>query len=476
MKSPTRVILIAVAAIVMLWGSNTPVWSAAGKPNVVIMMVDNLGWGEIGTYGGGILRGAETPKLDTLAEEGLKLLNFNVEPQCTPSRSAFMTGRHPIRSGTTKVVWGMLYGMTQWEVTMAELFSDAGYATGMFGKWHLGNTPGRFPTDQGFDEWYGVPDSTDEVMYPTSVHYDPSETKGSSIYEKKEGGKLKALRPYTVAERPLIDTELTKRTIDFMERKAKKGEPFFAFVPFTLPHLPVLPHPDFAGKTGNGNYADVLAEIDHHAGEIIDATKKLGIEDNTIVIWTSDNGPEQIEGAHGTAGFWRGNYFTALEGSLRTSFLVKWPGKIPAGSISNEIVHISDLLPTLATVAGYEVPKDRMIDGIDQIDFLLGKQEKSNRDGFPVFNGDDLYAYKYRNYKMHFIYLESMFGAPQKLNMPKMFNLIQDPKELYPLDKINPAEAWFMAPVTKRIVEFKMSLAKEPPIRLGTPDPYVPIK
>jgi arylsulfatase len=236
----------------------------------------------------------------------------------------------------------------------------------------------------------------------------------------------------------------------------------------------VLPHPDFAGKTGNGNYADVLVEIDHHAGEILDAIKRLDIEKNTIVIWTSDNGPEQIEGAHGTAGFWRGNYFTALEGSLRTSFLIKWPGNIPAGRVSNEIVHITDLLPTFSTVAGYEVPNDRMIDGIDQIDFFLGRQEKSNRDGFPIYNGDELFAYKYRNYKMHFVHLDSMFEAPKRLNMPQMFNLIQDPKELYPLDKVNVAEAWFMAPVSKRIVEFQKSLALEPLIRLGTPDPYVP--
>lgn len=126
------------------------------KPNIVIIMVDNLGWGELGCYGGGNLRGAETPRLDNLASEGIRFQNFNVEPQCTPSRSAFMTGRHPIRSGTTKVVWGMLYGMTQWEITLPELLSEQGYKTGMFGKWHLGDTQGRFPTDQGFDEWYGI--------------------------------------------------------------------------------------------------------------------------------------------------------------------------------------------------------------------------------------------------------------------------------------------------------------------------------
>jgi len=306
--------LLLVAGIAF-FGALEPA-HADDRPNVVIMMVDNLGWGEIGTYGGGILRGAPTPNLDKMAEEGTKLLNFNVEPQCTPSRSAFMTGRHPIRSGTTKVVWGMLYGMTQWEKTMAELFSDAGYATGMFGKWHLGNTEGRFPTDQGFDEWYGVPDSTDEVLYPTSDQYDPGVTNASSIYDAKKGEKAKVVKTYTLEDRPLIDKVLTEKTIDFMERQAKADKPFFVFVPFTQPHLPTIPHPDFKGKTGKGNYADVLMQIDAYAGEILDKVDELGISENTIVIWTSDNGPEEIEGHQGTAGFWRGNYFTALEGSL----------------------------------------------------------------------------------------------------------------------------------------------------------------
>lgn len=359
---------------------------------------------------------------------------------------------------------------------MAELFSYAGYATGMFGKWHLGNTPGRFPTDQGFDEWYGIPDTTDEVLYPTATQYDSSVHHGSAIYEGKKGQEPKALKPYTLEERPFIDNTLTEKTIDFMERKVKAKKPFFAFVPYTQPHLPVIPHPDFKGKTGNGDYADVLMQIDAYSGQIVDKVKELGIEDNTIIIWTSDNGPEEIEGYHGTAGFWRGNYFTALEGSLRTSFLIKWPGKVPAGRETNEIVHITDLMPTFASIAGYDVPKDRIIDGKDQSDFFMGKQEKSNREGFPVFNGDELFAYKWRNYKMHFIWLESMFGAPQKLNLPKMFNLITDPKELYPLDKTDVSDGWFMAPVTKEVMAFKKSLMIEPPIRLGTPDPYLPSK
>jgi arylsulfatase len=158
-------------ALLMLFGASS-IW-AKDKPNVVPVVMDNLGWGEIGVYGGGILRGAKTPRLDRLASEGIQFLNFNVETQCTPSRSALMTGRHPIRSGTTQVVWGQLYGMTQWEITIAELLSDAGYATGMFGKWHLGEVEGRFPTDQGFDEWYGIANTTDESVYTDGFQFDP---------------------------------------------------------------------------------------------------------------------------------------------------------------------------------------------------------------------------------------------------------------------------------------------------------------
>jgi arylsulfatase len=190
---------------------------AANKQNVVVMMVDNLGWGELGVYGGGELRGAPTPRLDKLAEEGMRLQNFNVEPQCTPTRSAFMTGRRPIRSGTTKVVWGMLYGLTSWEVTMAELMSEAGYATGMFGKWHIGDIPGRFPTDQGFDEWYGVANTTDEAEYSSQFQYDPKVGTKPMIAEARKGEVPRDVKPYDIVARREIDAELNERAIDFME-------------------------------------------------------------------------------------------------------------------------------------------------------------------------------------------------------------------------------------------------------------------
>ena len=444
------------------------------KPNVVFMMMDNLGWGEIGAYGGGVLRGAETPRIDALAKEGLKLLNFNVENQCTPSRSALMTGRHPIRSGTTRVVWGQLYGMVGWEKTWAELFTDAGYATGMFGKWHLGDTKGRFPTDQGFGEWYGVANTTDESWYRDQFKYDGKASFKPVIQAAKRGEVPKTVADYTLKTRRSIDGELNKRAIDFMERQVKAGKPFFAYIPYTQPHLPTLPHKDFDGKTGNGHFADVIAEMDYRAGEILDAIDKLGIRDNTIVVWTSDNGPEEAVGWQGTAGFWRGGYFTALEGSMRTPFLIRWPGKIKAGGVSNEIVHITDMLPTFARVAGYDVPNDRMIDGVDQLDFITDKQKSSNREGFPIYLGDTLSAYKWRNWKVHFVKLDSMFGTPEVQNFPLIYNLIKDPKELYP-DRTGET-TWVLPAVSKRVVKFRKTLAQEPPIMLGRPDPYSPPK
>jgi arylsulfatase A-like enzyme len=441
------------------------------QPNVVLMLVDNLGWGELGCYGGGELRGAPTPRLDKLASEGLRLLNFNVEPQCTPCRSAIMTGRHPVRSGTSKVVWGMLYGMTGWEKTVAELMSDAGYATGMFGKWHLGDTKGRFPTDQGFDTWFGIPNTTDEAMYSSQFGFDPKKSIVPHMMEAKKGKTPTKLGKYDVPARRKMDAEITRRASAFIGKQAKAGKPFFAFVPFTQPHMPTLPHPDFAGKTGNGHYADVLAEIDHRAGQILDAIDKAGVRDNTIVIWCSDNGPEAYYPWHGTAGPWRGTYFTALEGSLRTSCLVRWPGKVPAGSKNNEIVHVTDILPTLASAAGYTVPSDRPIDGVDQLPLLTGKTKTSAREGFPVFNGDDLYAYKWGNWKVHFVKLDNMRGIPQKTLMPRIHHLLKDPKEEHDMG----AEAvWVLPVVLKKIVAFKRSLAKFPSVKLGTPDPYLP--
>ena len=451
---------------------------AQDKPNVVLVVMDNLGWGEIGVYGGGVLRGAETPRLDQLAAEGMQFLNFNVETQCTPSRSALMTGRHPIRSGTTKVVWGQLYGLTQWEITMAELLAREGYATGIFGKWHLGDVAGRFPTDQGFDEWYGIANTTDESTYAAGFQFDPELVETPHILSGKKNQVPTEVKIYDREARRQIDGELTDRAIEFMTRSVKNGTPFFAYIPYTQVHLPTTPHPDFEAASGNGRWADVLTEVDSRAGQLLDAIDDLEIRDNTVFIWMSENGPEEIYPHHGTAGPWRGTYFTALEGSLRTPFLIRWPGQIEARSKHNEIMHITDLYPTLARIAGAEIPTDRTIDGIDQVDFLTGKAEHSARDGFPVYNGDTFQAYKWRNWKLHFKTQGTMRSVIEQPGMPRVYNLLADPKEQYDLVEHGGRDGednfWVMPAVMKLVMKHYQSLAAEPPIPLGTPDPYKP--
>jgi arylsulfatase len=342
---------------------SAPVANAQDKPNIVLVFLDNFGWGEPGFNGGGIIRGAETPRMDRLASEGLRLTNFNVEVQCTPSRSALMTGRYAIRSGNGTVPLGEgVYGLVKWEVTMAEMLSEIGYATGMFGKWHLGRTEGRFPTDQGFDEWYGIPNSTDESPYSSLQGFAESGVGEAFVMEATKGSTPTKVRPYRLDYRPLIDRDLTDRAIDFIERSAEAGNPFFVYLPYTATHFPTMPHPDFVGKSGKGPWGDLLMQIDSYLGELMDTLDKLDVAEETIFIFTADNGPEALgEGEtsmtvetsiHGSAGPWRSTLFTGYEGALRVPFAVRWPDKIEAGRVSDEIVHAMDLFPTLAGVVG----------------------------------------------------------------------------------------------------------------------------
>ncbi len=442
------------------------------KPNIVFIMADNLGYGEPGCYGGGILRGAATPRIDKLATQGIRLLNYSVESQCTPTRSAVLTGRFALRSGTMRVNrGGGPYGLTQWEITLAKLLSNLGYATGHFGKWHLGNIEGRYPTNQGFDVWYGIPNSTSVSPWTSGTGFDPKVAPVPYIMEGKKGEKSRNLEVYDLKQRRLIDTEITKRSIDFIKTNAATGKPFYAYIPFTLVHYPTLAHPDFQGKTKNGEFADSLAEMDHHVGELLDAVKAAGVEDDTIFVFTSDNGPEEMLPWRGWAGPWSGSYFTAMEGSCRVPFIMRWPERVPAGAVSNEIVHCVDTFTTFAKLAGGDIPKDRLIDGVDQSAFLLGQQTKSNREGFPCYVGDTLYAVKWRNWKAHFVWQEYMYDPPQKLPNPRLHNLLEDPRERH---NVAPMNSWVYHPVFKIVSDFEASLKIEPPIPPGTPDPYQP--
>lgn len=442
------------------------------KPNIVLVLMDNFGYGEPGVYGGGVLRGAATPRIDRIADEGYRLTNYNVEAECTPSRAALMTGRYGIRTrlrkdGPPRDIW---YGITRWEYTLAEMLSDSGYATGIFGKWHLGDTEGRFPTDQGFDEWYGIPRSSDRAFWPDSDIFEKGAPPGvvaTHVMSAKRGQEPKELEPYGRAKRRTIDREITDRAIDFIERKAKAEQPFFAYLPYTQTHEPVDPHPDFEGVTGNGSFADVLAQTDAYVGELLDTIDELGLRENTIFIFTSDNGREGVPRSFGFTGPWRGGMFSPYEGSLRVPFLIRWPGKIPPKRVSNEIVHAVDLFPTLASWVGGKIPKDRTMDGADQSGFLMGKSEKSARESVMIYIGNELFGLKWRNWKLLLKDVdENSPYVARTLAYPSVYNLLIDPKEEVPeLNYLS--DTWVDFPLYQVLEDFEASLEKDP----GTPDP-----
>jgi arylsulfatase len=301
--------------------------------------------------------------------------------------------------------------------------------------------------------------------------------------EARKDGEPKKVRPYRLDYRPLIDGDLTDKAIKFMERQAKAKKPFFIYLPYTATHYPTRPHPDFVGKTGNGAWADLLIQIDTYNGRLLDKIDELGIRENTIFIFTADNGPEAsahgnnsltVESSiQGSAGPWRGTLFTGFEGSLRVPFAIRWPGKIPSSTSSNQIVHEMDLFPTLARIAGGKVPDDRIIDGIDMSDFFLGKQEKSGREGVIVYMGNDIFGVKWRDWKVNFKEQDSVFSETRSYGTPRVYNLLTDPQErenvLFP-------HTWVTKAALGQLAEHIRSLRANPPIKPGTKDPYEPPK
>lgn len=447
--------------------------TASPPVNIVLILADNLGWGELGCYGGGALRGAPTPRIDALAEEGTRFLNFNVESDCVPTRSALMTGRHPIRTGAMQSTpAGLPQGLIPWEVTIADILSRLGYATAMFGKWHLGDREGRFPKDRGFDEWYGIPRTTNETMFSEMVGFDPAVVDLPYVLEGFKGSPVTPREPYDLEMRRKIDGELTRRSCDFVRRQAAEGKPFFLYVPLTQLHFPTLAHREFVGKTGMGEFADSMVEMDHRVGQILDAVDASKVRDNTLFIFASDNGPEFRRPWRGTAGMWTGTYHTAMEGGLRVPLIVRWPGKVPVGRVTNELVHVVDLFPTLAAIAGGQVPDDRPIDGLDQSPLFRGG-ERSAREGFLFYIKNELRAVKWRNWKQHFVWEVEPNDGPKHLEAPYLFNLLQDPKEQ---SDVLPTQNWVRGPMRKMVMAFQESLRRNPPIPPGAPDDFSPVR
>lgn len=442
------------------------------KPlNIVLILADNLGWGELGCYGGGALRGAPTPRIDALAATGLRFTNFNVESDCVPTRSALMTGRHPIRTGALQSVpAGLPQGIHPSEITLAQALSGAGYATAIYGKWHLGDRAGRFPHDRGFDHWYGISRTTNESMFTESIGFDPAVVDIPFVEAGDRGGPVRKVAPYDLEMRRQIDGDLTRMACEFVEKNAAAGKPFFLYLPLTQMHFPTIPHRDFIGRTGAGDFADSMVEMDHRVGQVIDCVAKAGLDDDTLFIFASDNGPEFRRPWRGTAGPWTGTYHTAMEGALRVPLIVRWPGRVKPG-VTNEMAHVTDLFTTLIVNAGAKVPDDRPIDGVDLTPFLTGQVEKSPREGFVYYIKDQLRALKWRQWKMHILWEAEPNTGVVHLEVPYLFNVVQDPKEE---TDVNSTQGWVRGPMRKMQAAFQESLAKHPRVPPGAPDDWVP--
>ncbi|MCB0785041.1 MAG: sulfatase-like hydrolase/transferase, partial [Flavobacteriales bacterium] len=363
----------------------------------------------------------------------MQLWNFAPETQCTPSRSALMTGRYSIRSGThTVALAGDGGGLVAWERTMAEVFSDNGYATSCVGKWHIGASDGRWPTDNGFDEWYGPAHSYDEALWVEDPWYDPERDPKSYMYEGVKGGTTKETVQLTREVKRDLDLEYLERSKAFIERSVADDRPFFLYFNYTLMHMPNDPRPEFKGRSGHGDWADCIMQLDADFGRLLDLLEEAGVAENTIVVFSGDNGPEYMEPWRGDAGRFVGSYFTGMEGSLRTPCIIRYPGVVPAHVESNEVVHITDMYTTLINWTGAAVPKDRVIDGLDQRAFLEGRQPNSAREGFPYWMGETMYGVKWQNFKVVFVAKESFAAPEKKLATPWVINLDVDPKEEKP--------------------------------------------
>jgi len=430
---------------------------------------DNLGWGEVGVYGS--VRDVATPNIDRIAAEGIRLNNFNVEYSCTVSRIALLTGRYADRAGGTQAT-----GMTLWEITIAEVLRELGYATGLFGKWHVGGDGWegrREPQHQGFDEWYGIPGTSHTAQFTSFEGWDPSTMEEPFIWEGRTGEPSRRVKPYDMDTRRTVDREAAERGVEFMERNVEDDRPFFFFYPITQIHFPTLAHPDFAGSTGAGDIGDAMADVDHNVGLVLDAIDRLGIAETTLVLWCTDNGAERRRPWRGSAGPWRGFYNTAMEGGIRTPCVIRWTGRIPAGQVSNEIVHQVDLFPTFAAAVGAPdlVPTDRPIDGVNQLPFLEGLQRRSNRESVVYMSqGGNIHAVKWRNWKVWYQFpIEP--GDTNPTDRVRLFDLRSDPKEETDIKDFNP---WVMGVMDSIRAEYNESIRIYPNVPVNAQDPWSP--
>lgn len=369
------------------------------KPNIIIILTDDQGYADVGSYGA---EGFETPNLDRLADEGIRFTSFYVPASvCTPSRAALLTGRYPMRVGLPSVLFPRdTVGLHTNELTIAELLKQEKYATAAIGKWHLGAHPQFLPTNHGFDRFFGLPYSNDMSPEPEN---NPREEKRSVF------PPLPLLEDTSIVEREPDQAQLlyryTDRAVEFI--KTNREKPFFLYFAHHFPHVPLFTTDRFLGSTERGLYGDVISEIDWSVGQILNTLEEMNLRENTLVVFTSDNGPWLVFGDHGgSAGELREGKITTFEGGHRVPAIASWPGQIPAGAVTAKVATSMDLMPTIARLAGAELPEDRIIDGYDIWPVLSGKTDAES-----PYNNNPLYFYLDTS-------LQAVRLGPWKLHIP----------------------------------------------------------
>ena len=426
--------LIAVVSVVTL--SASLMAADSDTPNIVVIFCDDLGYGDLSCFGHPTIK---TPNLDRMAAEGVRLTQFySASPVCTPSRAALMTGRLPVRSGMCSDKRRVLFpdsggGIPASEVTLAEGLKRQGYQTACVGKWHLGHLPQFLPTNNGFDLYFGIPYSNDMDRVN-----DAPKGRDSFWDPKVEYWNVPLMRDLEIVERPADQTTITRRyteeAVSFI-RKNKDGK-FFLYLPHSLPHVPLFRSKEFEGKSLRGLYGDVIEEIDWSVGQILQTLRDLKLDQNTIVWFTSDNGPWLTFNDHGgSAGLLREGKGTTWDGGMREPGLCWWPGTIPAGQVSAELGTTMDIYSTSLALAGATLEQDRVVDGFDLTEMLQGKTG-SPREIVYYYRGTKLMALRKGAWKAHFMTQESYTGN-NRLNE-------HDPPVLYNLE-VDPSENWDVA-------------------------------
>jgi arylsulfatase A len=449
-----RLLVVVLLSLVAFGASSHATRQQAPKPqrppNFVIVYADDLGYADIGSFSTKTDAGRPaTPNLDLMAVEGIRLTNFYVaQAVCSASRAALLTGSYPNRVG----IQGALnhtatHGLNAAETTIAEVLKPRGYATAIYGKWHLGHQPQFLPVHQGFDEYFGLPYSNDMwPRHPERKNYFPE-------LPLIEGDRTVAQDP----DQSQLTRQYTERAVRFIERH--KDTPFFLYVPHTMPHVPLFASDRFKGKTGGGLYGDVVSEIDWSVGQILDAIKRLNLDDNTLVIFASDNGPWMSYGNHaGSPGPFRESKGTSFEGGVRVPFVARWPGRIPRAAVASLPAMTIDLLPTLAKLAGASAPADNVIDGRDIWPVLSNHRDTTTpHDAFYFYWGTELHAVRSGSWKLHVPHPYQSLESVGRDGTPGKYVRKELPLSLFDLDK-DPAESTNLAgqhpEVVKKLMDY----------------------